>query len=335
MNLITKNNIANKDNNYQFTTLLRQLLNRYGIIIIFLVMVVLMSILSPYFLELGNIINVVRQISIIAIAGFGATMVIITAGIDLAIGSVIALAGVIAATFAHPDQYPVIVPVIIGCMVGAFTGLISGSLVAIGKIPAFIATLGMMISARGIALIYSNGHPITNFSSSFDFIARGSLFNIPFMIYVLIITAIISHIILKHTKIGKYIYAIGGNEQAAIVSGVNVTKTLLFVYSYAGLLSGLAGVLLASRISAGHPSAGQGYELDAIAAVVMGGTSLSGGIGTIWGTVLGALIIGVLNNGMDLLHVSAYWQQVFKGLIIVGAILLDKYKTLSVNEDVR
>ncbi|PRR69898.1 ABC transporter permease [Neomoorella humiferrea] len=313
----------------------RHILSRYGITIVFVAMVIVASILSPYFLQLGNIINVLRQITIIAIAGFGVTFIIISGGIDLAIGSIIALTGVIAASFAHPNQFPVIVPILIGLLVGALTGLISGSIIVFGKIPPFIATLGMMISARGLALIYTEGKPITNFSKSFDFIGEGLVFNIPFMIYILLITLCVSHFILRHTKIGKYIYAIGGNEQAAIVSGINVTKTLLFVYSYGGLLSGLSGILLASRISAGHPTAAVGYELDAIASAVIGGTSLSGGIGTVWGTLIGALIIGVLNNILDLLHVSAYWQQVLKGVIIVGAILLDRIKTLNTNEDGR
>lgn len=297
---------------------------RYGIVIILIALIILMSLLSPNFLQPNNLINVLRQISIIAIIGFGVTLVIITTGIDLSSGSVVALVSVITASFAHPDQYPIFVPVLIGLLVGALTGLISGTIVAKGKIPAFIATLGMMIGARGAALIYSDGRPITRFSDAFDFIGRGYLFGIPFIIYVLIITAVITHILLKKTKFGKYVYAIGGNEQAAIVSGINVNKYLILVYTYAGLMSGLAGILLTSRISAGQPTAGQGYELDAIAGVVIGGTSLSGGVGTITGTLIGALIIGVLNNGLDLLHVSAYWQQICKAVIIVGAVLLDR-----------
>ncbi len=301
-------------------------LQRYGMALVFLVMVVLMSILSPYFLEPRNLLNVVRQISIIAIVAFGVTMIIITTGIDLSSGSVIALVSVVSASFAHPNGYPLFVPILLGLFVGALTGLINGVLVAKGKLPAFIATLGMMIAARGLALIYSDGRPITGFSQAFNFIGRGYLFNIPFPIYILALAAIASHVILKHTKFGKYIYAIGGNEQAAIISGINADKYKIMVYSYAGLMTGIAGILLTSRLSAGQPTAGVGYELDAIAASVIGGTSLSGGIGTIPGTIIGALIMGVLNNGLDLLHVSAYWQQVVKGLIIVGAVLMDKQR---------
>lgn len=296
--------------------------HKYGMTLVLVAMVVLMSFLSPTFLSARNIMNVVRQISIIAICGFGVTMVIITTGIDLSIGSVIALVSVIAASFAN-DQYPVIVPIIIGLLVGGLAGMINGTLVAKGRLPAFIATLGMMIAARGFALIYSDGRPVTGLSDTFKFIGRGYLFKIPFPIYVLVAIAAISHIILKHTKFGKYVYAIGGNEQAARISGINVDKYRILIYSYAGLMTAIAGILLTSRISAGQPTAAVGYELDAIAASVIGGTSLMGGIGTIFGTVIGALIMGVLNNGLDLMHVSAYWQQVVKGAIIVGAVLLD------------
>lgn len=297
---------------------------KYGITLIFVALVITLSILSPNFLNPMNILNVIRQISIIAIVGFGVTMVIITTGIDLSSGSVIALVSVVAASFAHPGEYPLVIPLFAGLLVGGIAGLINGTLVAKGKIPAFIATLGMMTAARGIALIYSGGRPVTNLSKPFSFIGRGYILGIPFPIYVLLVVAVISHILLKHTKFGKYVYAIGGNEQAARISGINVDKYKILIYSYAGLMSAVAGILLTARLSAGQPTSGVGYELDAIAASVIGGTSLSGGIGTIPGTVIGALIMGTLNNGLDLLHVSAYWQQVIKGLIIVGAVLMDR-----------
>lgn len=301
-------------------------LERYRIIGVLLAMVIIMTILSPNFLDSRNLLNVVRQISIISIVAFGVTMIIITGGIDLSSGSVIALVSVIAASFAHPGEYPVIVPIIVGILCGAATGLINGTLVAKAKLLPFIATLGMTTAARGAALIYSKGRPITGFSKSFDFIGRGYLFGIPFPIYILIMVAIVSHILLTHTKFGKYVYAIGGNEQAAINSGINVTKYKMLVYTYAGALTGIAGVVLTSRLSAGQPTAGVGYELDAIASAVIGGTSMNGGVGTIPGTIIGALIIGVLNNGLDLLHVSAYWQQIIKGVIIVGAVFMDNLR---------
>jgi inositol transport system permease protein len=305
---------------------LAKFISQYSIVLILLGMMAILTIFEPRFLTAMNLINVVRQITLIAIVGFGATMIIITTGIDLSSGSIIGLASVTAASFAHPEQYPLIVPILIGLIAGAVAGGVNGILVAYAKLPAFIATLGMMTAARGVTYIISDGHPITDFSKEFDFLGRGSFLGIPFMIYVLIFMGLISYIILRHTKIGKCIYAIGGNEQAAVVSGINVKKYLMFVYIYAGIMSAVSGILLASRLSSGQPTAGVGYEMDAITGVVIGGTSLAGGIGTIQGTLVGALIIGVLNNGMDLLHVNAYYQQVLKGAIIVGAVLMDKIR---------
>lgn len=303
-----------------------EILNKYAIFFILLAMVIILSVMEPNFLTSMNLLNIVRQITLIAILGFGLTMIIITTGIDLSPGSVVAMVSVITAMFAHHGEYPLVVTILIGLLVGVAAGFFNGLIISNIKIPAFIVTLGMMISARGLAYIFSDGHPITGFSQQFDYLGRGYLFGIPFMIYVLIVVGIISHIILRHTRLGKSIYAIGGNEQAALVSGINVKRTLMFVYMYGGLMAGLAGILLTSRVSAGLPTAGTNYEMDAIAAVVIGGTSLMGGIGSIGGTLIGALIIGVLNNGMDLMHINGYWQQVLKGAIIVGAIILDKYK---------
>jgi inositol transport system permease protein len=325
-NLVNQTSLSNQELKEARKTKIKGILQRHGTALILLAMLIIMTILSESFLTTRNLMNVVRQISVIAIVGMGVTMIIITTGIDLASGSIIALVGVVAASLGHPDQFPIIVPLIVGLAVGAATGLVSGAITAIGKIPAFIATLGMMIAARGFALMYSDGRPITKLSASFEFIGGGYLLGTPFPIYVMLFTAVVSHIILKHTKFGRYVYAIGGNEHAAVVSGINVKKYLIYVYTYAGLLSGLAGIVLASRLSAGQPTAGNGYELDAIASAVIGGTSLSGGIGTIPGTIIGALIIGVLNNGLDLLNVSPYLQQVLKGAIIVGAVLLDKLR---------
>lgn len=286
-------------------------------------MIVLLSILSPYFLQVRNLLNVVRQISLIAIIGMGVTMCIITTGIDLSSGSVLALAGVIAASFAQ-GQHPLIVAILIGLAAGAAAGFVNGSISALGGIPPFIATLGMMTAARGLALIYSDGRPITGLSGAFEFIGGGYFLGIPVPIYIMLLVAFISHILLKHTKFGKYVYAIGGNQQAAIVSGINVKKILIMVYTYAGTLAGLSGIILAARLSAGQPTAGVSYELDAIASAIIGGTSTVGGIGTIPGTIIGALIMGVLNNGLVLLNVSPYMQMVLKGVVIVGAVLLDK-----------
>ena len=302
-----------------------RIINKYGIVLIFIAMCILMATLSPSFLKVRNLVNVVRQISVIGIVAMGVTMVIITTGIDLSSGSVIALVSVAVATFAHPGD-SIFIAILLGLAVGALAGCINGTISAKGKIPPFISTLGMMTVARGLALLFSDGRPIGNLSDSFTFIGKGDIFGVPVPIIIFIIVGFISHFLLSSTKFGNYTYAIGGNEQAARICGINVDKYKIMIFTYAGLLSGLAGIILTARISAGQPSMGVGYELDAIASAVIGGTSLNGGIGTIGGTVVGALIIGVLNNGLDLLNVSSYWQQILKGMIIVSAVLLDARK---------
>jgi inositol transport system permease protein len=303
-----------------------QIMSKYGMLFVLIGMVILMSFLSDSFLVTQNLINIVRQISFIGIVAMGVTMIIITTGIDLSSGSVIALVSVVVASLAHPGEYPLIVPILTGLCIGAITGFINGFITAKGKIPAFIATLGMMTAARGLALLYSGGRPIANMTDSFLFLGKGTILGIPFPIIVFFLLGIISHLLLSKTKFGKYTYAIGGNEQAAKIAGINVDRYRIMIYSYAGFLSAIAGIMLTARISSGQPSLGNMYELDAIAAAVIGGTSLSGGIGTIPGTIIGALIIGVLNNGLDLLGVSSYWQQILKGAIIVTAVLLDSRK---------
>lgn len=306
---------------------IKHILGQYSILLILIIMALLLAIVEPRFLRPINLLNIVRQITLIAIVGFGVTMIIITSGIDLSSGSIIGLSSIVVATLAQQKLgLPFIVPILGGLAVGALAGLINGILVAHAKLPAFIATLGMMITARGVVYIISEGHPIILLTPAFNAIGTASFLGIPVMIYVLIICMIISYFILRHMKIGKCIYAIGGNQQAAIVSGINVKKNLLFVYMYGSMMAAVSGILLTARLSSGQPLSGEGYEFDAITGVVIGGASLSGGIGTIQGTLIGALIIGVLNNGMDLLHVPAYYQQVMKGLIIVGAVLLDKVR---------
>jgi inositol transport system permease protein len=302
------------------------LMNKYGMLFVLIAMVILMSFLSDAFLATQNLINIVRQISFVGIIAMGVTMVIITTGIDLSSGSVVALVSVVAASLAHPGEYPLIIPIAAGLCIGICTGFINGFITAKGKIPAFIATLGMMTAARGLALLYSGGRPIGNLNESFLVLGKGTILGIPFPIVMFILIGIISHLLLSKTKFGKYTYAIGGNEQAAKIAGINVDRYRIMIYAYAGLLTAIAGMMLTARISSGQPSLGLMYELDAIAAAVIGGTSLNGGIGTIPGTIIGALIIGVLNNGLDLLGVSSYWQQILKGAIIAAAVLLDSRK---------
>jgi inositol transport system permease protein len=304
----------------------RSFLGQFGMLLILLLMMVVMTFLSPTFLTSENLLNVVRQMTMNGIIAIGVTMIIITTGIDLSSGSVVALVAVITASAAHPGQYPLALTILIGLGVGLLTGLINGVIIAKGRIAPFIVTLGMMTAARGAALLYSDGRPIGNLSDSFQFIGQGDLLGIPVPIIIFVVVCIISSVLLNKTKFGKYVYAIGGNEQAAVIAGVNVDKFKVLIYTYAGLLSGLAGIIVTSRIASGQPTAGLNYELDAIAAAVIGGTSLSGGIGSIRGTIIGALIIAVMNNSLDLLNVSSYWQQIVKGVIIVTAVYFDSRK---------
>jgi inositol transport system permease protein len=316
---------------------LASIFSKYGIFLIFALMVVTASMLSPAFLSSTNLINIVRQMSVVGLIALGVTGCIVSAGIDLSSGSVVGLSAVVAATLAQDPEFatpfypgvhvPIIVPILAACAVGALVGLINGSLVARTGIPPFIATLGTLTAIRGLALLYTGGRPISDLTDAYNFIGQGDVLGLPVPIIILVVMAVVTHILYNHTKFGKYIYAIGGNEQAARVSGINSAKYKMLIYVYAGLLAGLAGLVVSSRIGSGQPGLGQGYELDAIAAAVIGGASLSaGGIGTVAGTIVGALIIGVLNNILDLLNVSAYFQQIIKGCIIVGAVIIDQLK---------
>ena len=299
-------------------------LSKYGIFIAFIAICIMLSIATPYFFTAQNIIIVLRQVSINGILAIGVTFVIIAGGIDLSLGSVLALTGVVAASFAHPGTYALIVPVMLGILTGVIIGAVNGLTITLGKVAPFIVTLGMMTIARGLALVWSDGRPVTNLSPAFNYIGGGDLLHIPVPILLFVLVIIVSAVILNYTRIGRYIYAVGGNENAARASGIRVSGVKLFAYIMCSGLAGLAGIILASRITTGQPNAGIAYELDAIAAVVIGGTSLLGGRGSIAGTVIGVLIIGVINNGLDLLNVTSYYQQIIKGVIIVGAVLLDR-----------
>lgn len=325
------------------STTVHDVFNKYGIYFIFVGILIIASILSPAFLTPINLINVIRQMSIIGLIAFGVTGIIITAGIDLSSGSIVGLSAVVAASFVQTRGWqgalfpglaesPVILALLAGCAVGALAGLFNGFFVAKTRIPPFIATLGMYTAARGAAMLYTNGRPLSSLTDEYNFIGQGNIFGVPVPIIILIIVGVLTHILYSRTKFGKYIFAIGGNEQAARVSGINVVKYKMLIYVYAGFLAAIAGIVVSSRIGSGQPGLGVGYELDAIAAAVIGGTSLSaGGIGSIPGTLVGALIIGVLNNTLDLINVSAYWQQIIKGAIIVGAVVLDQRKNKAGN----
>ena len=225
--------------------------------------------------------------------------------------------------YPNMPEFPVIVPIIAALAVGALCGYINGALIAYTGIPPFIATLGMMIVARGAALLYSDGRPVSSLIESYQWIGQGNIAGLPVPVVIFIVMAFVSYILLNYTRFGKYAYAIGGNETAAYVSGINVNKYKILVYTYAGLLAGIAALILAARINSGQPGLGVMYELDAIAAATVGGVSHAGGIGTIQGTIIGTMIMGVLQNGLDLLNVSAYWQQIVKGLVIIFAVMFD------------
>lgn len=298
-------------------------IRQYGLLIVFGIICLIISLITPQFLTVSNLTIIVTQVSINALLAFGVTFVIITGGIDLSLGSIVAVTGVTSAMLAHPDSYPVLIPIVMGLLAGLLMGAFNGFIITKSKIAPFIVTLGTMTIGRGLALILSDGRPVSNLSDSFNYLGSGTVFGIPFLILIFILVFALCSIILSKTILGRHIYAIGGNEQAARASGINIDRVKLSVYSISGLLAGLAGILLASRITTGQPNAGAGFELDAIAAVVIGGTSTAGGRGTMTGTLIGVLLIGVINNGLDLLNVTSYYQQVVMGIIIIGAVIVD------------
>lgn len=300
-------------------------LRELGIFAAFVIIMVILMILSPNaFARPANLINILKQASINGILAAGMMYVIISGGIDLSVGSIVALSGVIAASFAHPGEYPLIVPFVLAVAAGALVGLLNGIGVAYGNIPPFIVTLGTMTIVRGVALIAANGQPVFNVTKEFEKIAGGFVFGIVpnLVVYFVVITLVLAFI-LTRTIFGRRVYAIGGNETAARVSGINVEGIKVAVYTLCGFLAGIAGILLASRIISGNPTSGQAYELDAIAAVIIGGVSMSGGAGKWYGTVIGALLIAVISNGLDILNVSSHFQLIIKGLIIIVAVLID------------
>ncbi|MBN2031188.1 ribose ABC transporter permease [bacterium] len=295
---------------------------QFGTLIGLFVLIVVLWIFSPFFLTFSNLLNVAQQTSINAIIAVGMTFVIISAGIDLSVGSIVALAGVVLASTLHRGV-PLPFAIMMGLGVGFLCGLVNGILITQGRLPPFISTLGMMSVARGTALLFTQGRPISGFSADFRFLATGEILRIPMPVVMMIMIYIVAHFVLKSTKLGRYTYAIGGNEEAAILSGVNVKFYKTIVYGICGLFSGTAAVLLSARLNSAQPIAGMMYELDAIAAVVIGGSSLMGGEGTVIGTLIGAFIMGVLRNGLNLLGISSFIQQIIIGSVIIVAVLVD------------
>jgi ribose transport system permease protein len=296
-----------------------------GILFVLIALCVILSIVAPRFLTLRNVTNVVRQFSVIAIMSVGMTYVIITAGIDLSVGSIIALSGCMTAWFLV-EGYPIWLSVLIGLALGTLTGIVNGLLVVKVRLAPFIATLGTMGIARGVVLALTMGYPIQPFPEAFEVIGRGYLGPIPIPVVIMTVVVIAGHIFLSRTTIGRYIYYVGSNPTAARLSGLNVGRILILVYTVAGLLSGLAAVVLVSRLTSAQSNMGTGWELDAIAAVVIGGTSLAGGEGSVLGSLIGAALMGVIKNALILLGVNVYWQSVVIGIVIVLAVALDAWR---------
>lgn len=290
-----------------------------------ILLVIIISALNSAFLEPSNLFNLLRQVSINGLIAFGMTFVILTGGIDLSVGSTLALSSAMIAILMVSGMDS-IVALLIGCIFGAILGAINGLLITVGKMAPFIATLATMTVFRGVTLVITDGNPITNLNGSYAFqlFGRGYFLGVPVPAVTMFITFIILYIVLHKTIFGRQTYAMGGNEKAAFISGIKVNKLKVMIYSLAGLMSAMAGAILTSRLNSAQPTAGMSYELDAIAAVVLGGTSLTGGKGRILGTLIGVLIIGVLNNGLNLLGVSSFYQQVVKGVVIIIAVLIDR-----------
>ncbi len=287
--------------------------------------VLVVSIMEPDFLTLNNLFNILRQVSINALIAFGMTFVILTGGIDLSVGSILALSSAFVAGLMT-DGTSALIAILAGLIVGAVMGALNGMVISLGKVAPFIATLATMTIFRGLTLVYTDGKPITGLSQGgwFELFGRGYFWIFPVPVLTMLLAFAVLYFILKKTTFGRYTYAIGGNEEAAKLMGIQVNKVKIMIYSLSGLMAALAGIILTSRLNSAQPTAGTSYELDAIAAVVLGGTSLSGGRGWIVGTLIGALIIGTLNNGLNLLGVSSFFQLVVKGLVILFAVLSDR-----------
>jgi len=316
---------------------LKTKLIKFQSIIALLIMCIVLSLLSDRFMSADNIWNVMRQISVNMIISVGMTLVILIGGIDLSVGSVLALSGAITAVMLkYGNEFPgwnihigftLIGALLGGTLIGAFLGWFNGLTITRFKVPPFVATLAMLTIARGLTMLLTGGFPITGFSDQMAFIGTGWFLGIPMPVWISAVVVLVAVVLTNRTRLGRYIYAIGGNETAAELSGLKINKIKLIVYSIAGALAAVGGIIVTSRLDSAQPNAGSGFELDAIAAVVIGGTSLSGGKGTIMGTVQGTLIIGILNNGLVLLNVSPFWQQVIKGMVILVAVVIEKFNS--------
>jgi len=295
---------------------------QFGTVIGLAVLCLALWILTPHFLTVSNLLNITEQTSINAIVAVGMTFVILSGGIDLSVGSIVALSGVVLGTALQGGQ-PILVALLVALVVGLACGLANGALISWGGLPPFIVTLGTMSIARGAALLFTEGRPVSGFDASFRVLATGRIGFVPAPVIAMVLVYVVAHFVLTRTTFGRYVYAIGGNEEATRLSGVAIRFHKTMIYGVSGLMSAAAAVILTARLNSAQPIAGMMYELDAIAATVIGGTSLMGGEGSLGGTLVGALIMGVLRNGLNLLGVSSFLQQIVIGGVIVIAVLLD------------
>lgn len=309
------------------STKVKHFIGDYGLLIVFAIVLVFLALAAPRFLSIDNLVNVIRQSSIIGFLALGMTFVMITAGIDLSVGSVMGLTGVVAATLAPGDGAAFLLPIVAGVGIGIIVGFLNSALIIWGAILPFLATLAMMALVRSGALIYTNGQPVTGLSEPFQWLGSGMIGPVPVPVILFVIAAIITDFVLSKTRFGRHIYALGGNEESSRKVGISVRRVLMGVYVLAGLLAAVGGLVLTARVDGADPLAGTGYELQAIAAVVIGGTSLFGGVGTIRGTVVGVLLVAVVLNGLNLLNVSSYYQQAAQGIILVLAVFLNRWKS--------
>ena len=299
-------------------------------VIALIILMAVITIINSNFLTANNLLNLLLQVTSNALIAFGMTFVILTGGIDLSVGSILALSSALTAGLLGSGM-PVTLAILISLILGCILGMMNGLLISYGKLAPFIVTLATMTIFRGATLVYTNGNPITKGLSDtflFQFLGQGYIVGIPFPVIIMFIVFIVLYVLLHKTAFGQSVYAIGGNEKAAYISGVKLNKVKIIIYSISGIMASISGLIITSRLSSAQPTAGASYEMDAIAAVVLGGTSLSGGKGRILGTLIGALIIGVLNNGLNIIGVSAFWQQVVKGVVILIAVLIDRFKVV-------
>lgn len=300
-----------------------ELLRRYSVFLILIGIAAIFALGSERFLTTSNLLNIALQTSIIAIVAIGMTFTILTAGIDLSVGSVMALSGALAAGLAVRQELGTVTGILLALAAGGSVGLVNGLLVVKGKMPPFVATLAMLAVARGLTLVYTNGRPIAGIDERFIFLGNGEGLGLPVPVLLLGLVLVMALVALRYTRFGMYVYATGGNEEISRLAGIKTAWVTVSVYVISGITAALGGVLLVARLWSAQPNAAAGWELDAIAAPVLGGVSLFGGVGSVAGTVVGAFILGILSNGLNLMGVQSFYQQVIKGVVLILAIMLD------------